>query len=300
MQGNHRKQRLTFPNQSPAHLRSSFIWSLWATAKRCVSTSEPSIAPHMALHQGDASPETTYRHHGFQTCLQRALCPTEQWLVHLPGDSNSAGSHDCTSMQRKQDLSPSYISHAQVIRVKSQAHSTSANTHLNSLKWFFNLLFQDSSGMQYLLKKAWKYDAVLSTGYTLISPPCLHSSTGIRSIVKKKTCLFCQLTLQMLSFCACHYLEVGNLTVLKRIVLLFLFPLSSLSKHAAMPKPLCNLEGIFLLPQGQHVFFPGSPIAQAVQSARKHKSDMPRMKGLVTGNQKGFQAIRTARTSNTK
>lgn len=75
--------------------------------------------------------------------------------------------------------------------------------------------------------------------------------------------MFCQLTLQTFFSVRAttrKTFHLGNPTAVERIGLLFLCPLCSLPKHAAMPKPLCNLEGIFILPQGQHVFSLAAPL----------------------------------------
>lgn len=107
-------------------------------------------------------------------------------------------------------------------------------------------------------------------GYTLIFLPVCTPALGTNPSQRKKHCLFCQLTLQMPLFCACHYLEDLSLRRSDSAEVL-LFP----PKAWGMPKPLCNLEGIFILPQGQHVFFPGSPTAQAAQAARKINQTSP-------------------------
>lgn len=106
------------------------------------------------------------------------------------------------------------------------------------------------------------------------SPPCLHSSTGNKSISKKKALFVLPAHLANASF-LCVPLPRRFFTQEMWQCWgewCFCFPPPLLPpKTWGMPKPLCNLEGIFILPQGQHVFFPGSPIAQVAQSAKNKK-----------------------------
>lgn len=96
--------------------------------------------------------------------------------------------------------------------------------------------------------------------------------------------MFCQLTLQMPLFCACHYLEDFSLRRCDRagengasVSLPSLLP----PQTRGMPKPLCNLEGIFILPQGQHVFSPWQPHCPSSSICKKNKPDKPRKNSLV-------------------
>jgi len=128
--------------------------------------------------------------------------------------------------------------------------------------------------MQYLLK-GMKIRCWLFYWVHINFSPCLHSSTGNRSIFKKKGLFVLPAHFANAFFCARHYLKDFSLRKSDSVEenrASVSFPSLLLSKHAVMPKPLGNLEGIFILPQGQHMFFPGSPIAQTVQSAKNQRS----------------------------
>lgn len=68
-------------------------------------------------------------------------------------------------------------------------------------------------------------------------------------------------------------------------------------KTWGMPKPLCNLEGIFILPQGQHVFFPGSPTAQAAQSEKKKKTNQTSPERTAWSDRQLLQKNKSLQTS---